>query len=573
MSLFKQPSCKPQQGLDKFSMSKRVLEQLLSTLQEAVLITDEQGRTEYVNETFTYLTGYSLEEMVGCNPRVLRSGLHTKEFYQGMWQDLQAVGYWQGEIWNRRKTGEVYPSHLTLRAITDELEKTIYLGVFHDISDHKKLEERLHQQRHYDELTGLMNRATFHTCLRNLINESQNPRCLTLICLDIDRFQNVNDSLGQAGGDDVLRHVSLRLQKVAYNSVLLGRLSGDGFGVVVRMSNREEMARTVESILAQIAQPISINNRQFVVTCSIGIAEYSNNRCDVDSFLINADTALYEAKRVGGNSYSFYEPVMLQTAVMKMEAQSHLHHALAQNELVLHYQPQFQLETGLCTGFEALVRWNHPQRGLVLPGDFIPLAEETGLITQIGTWVLHSACLQLSRWADKGLPAVRVAVNLSAQQFGQEHLVDLVEEVLTEYNIHPTWLELEITESVAMENVDYTVQQLKRLRDLGVQATIDDFGTGHSSLGYLRRLPISRLKIDRSFVQDITTSQDDATITRAIVTLAHALRLKVVAEGVETEGQSQQLGSYGCDEVQGFFFSRPKPPDEVEKWLASTLNL
>ncbi|MDH5301306.1 MAG: EAL domain-containing protein [Gammaproteobacteria bacterium] len=443
------------------------------------------------------------------------------------------------------------------------------VAVSRDVTERKETEERLTYLANYDSLTGLPNRALFRDRLRRaMLRAQRNNRRLALFFLDLDRFKNINDSLGHHAGDQLLRGVASRLEQFARRNDTIARLGGDEFTIILEdINNSDDAAIVAQKILEVMAPSYILDGHEVVASPSIGITLYPDDATDMQSLLKNADTAMYRSKEKGRNRYQFYTADMNAKAYEHLILENALRHALDREEFRLYFQPQIDLHTHGVIGIEALVRWEHPEKGLILPEQFVPFAEETGLIHPIGQWVLHAACKELVRWQKAGIPPLRMALNLSMRQFRQTKFVDMVREAIQEYQINPSLLELEITESFLAHNVEQTAETLHQLRDLGVHISVDDFGTGYSSLSYLKKFPLNTLKIDKSFVKDISTDPDGATIAEAIIALGQSLRLHVIAEGVETQEQVFFLRSRGCDRVQGFLFSRPLSSTEAMAWL------
>ncbi|HEU4964541.1 MAG TPA: EAL domain-containing protein, partial [Bacilli bacterium] len=517
-------------------------------------------------------TGYAKAEVIGRNPSLMQSGWHNRDFYKTMWDKISTEGEWQGEVWNRRKSGEVYPQWLHIRSVCtgrpDEGTLTRYVALFRDITDRKADEERLHHQATHDALTGLPNRLLF---LDRLQSAAQDAKRLDLFAavmfLDLDRFKIINDTMGHNLGDKLLQQVATRLPNCLGEQDSLCRLGGDEFAILLEKLETPNVAvDRAQSLLDAFLQPFELEGQEFFLTPSIGIALSPSDGTEVEELVKNADSAMYRAKE-SGNNYQFYTPMMNAKSFERLTLEQELRKALLQQEFVLHYQPQVALESGKLIGMEALLRWQHPTRGLVSPALFIPLLEENGLIVPVGEWALRTACRQNKLWLDDGYD-LHVAVNLSARQFAQQNLVETVKRVLEETGLPASHLDLEITESIAMEDNSRAVRTMQELNELGVGISIDDFGTGYSSLSYLKKFPIQTLKIDKSFVDQIAHDQDDVAIAASIIALGKALRLKVVAEGVETEEQFALLREMGCDKMQGFHYSRPLPPEQFETLLA-----
>lgn len=548
---------------------------------EAIMIADREGNILRINPAFSRITGYSSEECIGQNPRLLRSQHHKQEFYQDFWNSLLNEGNWQGEIWNRRKTGEVFPAWQTITAVYDTNGDVIqYISIFSDITDKKLSEERIFHLAHFDVLTELPNRASFQNQLEQaILHASRQHSRLAVLFLDLDHFKLINDASGHPAGDELLKQVAGRIQALLREDDVVARLGGDEFTILLPdIKGSKDVAHVAEKILESMEQPFTLGQDEVVVTSSIGISTYPDDGEDRSTLLKNADAAMYQAKAQGRNNFQFFTTEMNTRAQQRLSMESAMRRALEHDEFLLHYQPQVSLESGHIIGVEALVRWQHPHEGLISPATFIPVAEDSGLIVPLGEWVMREACRQHQQWLNSGLPLMRMAVNISARQFMHQNLLSMMAEVIRDTGINPEYLELELTESIIMEKVEETVTTLHELRNMGVYLSIDDFGTGYSSMAYLKRFPIDKLKIDRSFVRDLATDPDDAAIVSATIAMAHNLNLTVIAEGVETEQQLQFLRENGCEEMQGYFFSMPLPADAIPglflssnlKWMGQT---
>ncbi|MBU1690266.1 MAG: EAL domain-containing protein [Gammaproteobacteria bacterium] len=559
-----------QQSQGKLRLSAQVFEN--ST--EGIVITDIHANILQINRAFATITGYSEEEVTGKNINILHSGRHGPNFYQAMWSSLVEFGYWQGEIWNRRKNGEIYPEWLTLIATRDEQGEIIhYIGVFADLTEKKQTEARAHYFANYDTNTDLPNRLLLAKHLQQELERANgNGWQVALLYLDLDRFKTINDTLGHRIGDKLLKAVAERIGHMVRDIDIIGRLSSDEFTIVLSdVGNRQNAEQVAKKILDAMNQPFEMEGQEVFITPSIGIALYPQDANSHEDLIRNADTAMAHIKAQGGNGFHFYSADMNVASSQRLTMETQLRRALERNEFVLYYQPQLSLHSGRIIGMEALLRWQHPERGLVSPAEFIPLLEETGMIVAVGDWVLHTACAQNSAWMAAGLPPLRMAVNLSARQFRQRDLIESVNQALQNTGLAPEHLELEITESIMIQDLQTTITTLNQLHALGIQISIDDFGTGYSSLSYLKRLPISKIKIDQSFIRDICTDLDDEAIANAVISLGHSLKMQVIAEGVETLEQLEHLRKQKCDEIQGYYFSRPLPAEAFAQLVRKSL--
>ncbi|MCX8146312.1 MAG: EAL domain-containing protein [Azovibrio sp.] len=545
----------------------RLAARVFDNLSEAMTITGPDGRIQSVNPAFTSITGYSEAEAIGHKPgSLLGSGLHGPDFYREMWRALAEEGKWQGEIINRRKNGETYPEWLSITAVRDEDGQPLqYIALFSDISERKQAEAYIHHLAYHDPLTGLANRLLFNDRLDNAMHQAHRTRRpLALMLLDLDRFKAINDSLGHAAGDTLLKAVSQRLTRLLREGDTLGRLGGDEFALLLpEISSHADAASLASRMLAEFEKPFDLDGREVFTSTSIGIAVYPSDGETPAVLLKHADVALYNAKDAGRSAFRFFLQSDNEDSLERLELETDLRHAVARNELRLYYQPQVDARTGLIHGVEALVRWQHPRRGLLLPGRFIHLAETTGYIDVLGRWCMETACRQLLQWQAMGLPIQQVAVNVSARQLRNPSFADMVAEILRETGLPPACLELELTESSLAEEPERIFQLFAQLRAWGVRIAIDDFGTGYSSLAYLSRFPVDVVKIDQSFVRGLGEAGETRSVVQAIILLARALSMKTVAEGVESEAQRKRLLEMSCDQLQGYLYARPCPPEAL----------
>ncbi|GAB4257434.1 MAG: hypothetical protein Kow0065_06680 [Methylomicrobium sp.] len=544
-----------------------------STL-EGILITDAKTNIISVNEAFCAITGYDRDEIIGRTPSMFESEHHSHAFFRQLWDILNKTGQWRGEIWNRRKSGEVFPAWVNISAVTNTVDDKVghYVAVFTEITELKLSEQRLNYLAHHDPLTGLPNRLLFHDRLEQAVLQAQRTkRFIAVMFLDLDRFKLINDTLGHPIGDELLVAVAERLRRCARETDTIARLGGDEFAVILsNMSDEQDVEHVAEKIIQTLSSVFCVGGHEVFVTTSIGITLYPGLNHDRGKLLESADVAMYHAKKHGRNNYQFYTADMNAAAYERLRLETNLRRALEREEFRLYYQPQIDVQSGSVTGVEALIRWQSPELGLVSPAEFIPLLEETGLIVQVGEWVIETACRQMKDWLNAGYPPMTMAVNLSARQFHQFDLVDKIESILKGFNLPPELLELELTESVVMDCVDDAIDILTKLKQMGVKVAIDDFGTGVSSLGYLKHFPIDTLKISHDFVLNLPRDSVDASIASAVINLARNMQLSSVAEGVENSEQMDFLRSQDCERLQGYLFSRPVPAEKMlevfESW-------
>ncbi len=542
--------------------------------QEAMIITDAMQTILKVNQAFTRITGYSAEDAVGNTPAMLKSCKQDKQFYDTMWEALNRDKLWAGEIWNQRKNGELYPEWLSISAVTDANgQVSNYIGVFTDITASKKLEETILHLAFYDPLTHLPNRRLMRDRLKQaLISRKLKSRYGAIFFIDLNDFKTLNDTKGYDSGDLLLIEISRLLQAAVHEDDTVARTGGNEFVVLVdALDTSTELAATqaetiAKRILTAISQPFNLRGYKYRCSASIGIALFHSHAISVDELVKQADMAMHQAKKIGKNSICFFDPVIQEALEFRVQLEFWMHKALNE-QYELYYQLQVD-DKGKATGAEALIRWNHPEQGIISPADFIPLAEETGLILPIGQWVLETACMQLKAWEhNQTTQHLVLAVNVSAKQFTQKDFVKQVLATLEKTGANPNKLKLELTESMLVTNIEDIIAKMNNLRIKGVKFSLDDFGTGFSSLSYLKRLPLDQLKIDQSFVHDALTDLNDAAIINAVIALGQSLGMEVIAEGVETQGQRTFLAVQGCTHYQGYFFSRPLPLKEFEQLL------
>ncbi|MCL5103527.1 MAG: PAS domain S-box protein [Armatimonadetes bacterium] len=542
----------------------------MNAASDQIVITNVHGVVEFVNPAFEKETGFSINEVIGKTPRIMKSGKHDAEYYNNLWLTILNGKPWSGEITNRRKDGSIYVEDMTITPIkndSDVIEH--FVAVKRNITLKKAYEEQLDYLAYHDPLTGLPNRLLFSDRLTQRLAQAQRGQSMIAVMfLDVDRFKLINDTLGHNIGDLLLQGMAERLQACVREADTIARMGGDEFTIILAdVVDPEAAGEVARRVLRAVASPFVFDEHELYVTTSIGISIYPADGTDVETLVKNADTAMYRAKEKGRNMCQLYTEAFNAADVERMTLENNLRRAAKREEFLLHFQPQVDIRTGETRGSEALVRWRHPEYGLVPPGKFIPLAEETGLIVPISKWIIKAACGQNKAWQDAGYPPITIAVNISAKHFHQEDLAATVGSALSETGLDPQYLELELTESALMQNPDLAVDVLGKLKEMGVRISVDDFGTGYSSLSYLKRFPIDAVKIDQSFVRDITTNHDDAAIAGAVVAMAHSLKLKVIAEGVETLEQLEFLRSLKCDEVQGYFIGRPVPAEEFGQLL------
>jgi len=556
-------------------VAAKLLETLMSSCLEGVVITSADGLIEHVNPAFTAITGYAAEEVVGQNPRVLKSDRHDEAFYAALWASLSEKGYWEGEIWNRRKSGEAYPEWLRIQAVAGPEGKVErYISVFNDLTDVKRTKDLLLHEAYHDPLTGLPNRHLFLDRLGVALRRSKETGGpggpVGVICLDLDRFKTVNDSLGHVAGDIVLTEVGHRLTRLLRQADTLARFDGDSFYMTLTwLRDPEDAAHVAGRILASLSEPVEILDQELILGASLGITIAPSDGNNPADLVLKAEMAMYRAKEAGRNNFSFFTEELGRRVLRGLQLENDLRKALSRGEFVLYYQPRVDVFSGQVTGMEALVRWVTADGQIVSPAEFIPLAEETGLIVPLGRWVMEEACRQAAAWAADGLAGLRLSVNISPRQLEQPGLAGRMKAILDKTGLPASHLEVEVTESVFIKGFEAASLSLGELAGIGVGVALDDFGTGYSSLTYLKKLPITTLKIDKSFVDGLPEDKDDAAIVTSIVSIASNLGLSVVAEGVETLEQLEFLRGLNCCEgFQGYYFARPLPAHEFAAMMA-----
>lgn len=546
---------------------------VFDSTREGLMVTDSAQRIVRINPAFSEITGYSAADVLDQTPALLRSGRHDSAFYAAMWDSINISGHWQGEVWNRRKNSEIYPQLISIDVIRDHTGRVCnYVAVLTDLSKLRSSQLELDFLAHHDPLTRLPNRLLLLSRLQHGIELAQRDGThLALLMLDLDRFKDINDSFGHLVGDELLQLVATRLVKQVRTIDTVGRFGGDEFSVLMEdVAGAEQAARVANDIIRVLSEPYGLSSGVEVrIGASVGISIYPDNGLTPELMLQQADSALYQAKIEGRGRFAYFSESLTQAARARIDIEVRLRRAITQGELRVYYQPQVDIPSGRIVGAEALVRWQSPIEGLVPPARFITIAEATGLIGEIDDWVLRETCQQGQRWRAAGLPALTLAVNLSAYQFLQGDISQTVAQVLRDTGYPAAFLELELTESALMQREAQAIQMLDRLKALGVRLAIDDFGTGYSSLAYLKLFPLDVLKIDKRFIDDIPAHRDDMEIVTAIIAMAHSLRLKVLAEGVENKEQLAYLKTQGCDQFQGYLTSRPVPAAEFEKLFLS----
>ena len=539
---------------------------------EGIIITDRQNNVVSINNAFTKITGYSLDELLGGNPRVLSSGKQPREFYKRLWDTVHCDGVWRGELWNKKKSGEYYPLWMTINAVKKKNGHiSHYIAICSDISVQKQREEYISHLAQHDVLTGLPNRDLLVDRLRQaIINAKRHKQMIAVLFIDLDHFKNINDTLGHEAGDQLLIHVAERLRNLIREGDTICRQGGDEFIIVLNeIKESSNLIFLIEKFQNELSQPYLINTSSLEISPSIGISLYPNDGETLSELISNADVAMYHAKDMGRGNFQFFTQQLNDTINERMNIERELTNALKRDEFSLHFQPQYSLDDNVMIGTEVLIRWNSPVLGRVPPDKFIPLSEDSGQILQIGEWVLNSAIDYARKWRDLTPNYFRFAINVSVKQIIHKEFFDQTMGALKQAGVSPHNIEVEITETALMEAVEKSAVVLENLQDNGITLAVDDFGSGYSSLNYLRQLPIDKLKIDRSFIDGIPEEDDEREITNAIISMAHGLHLTVIAEGVENDKQANFLKLAGCDEVQGYYYSKPLSENRFEDLLKS----
>lgn len=555
-----------------FQNRYRLFTEIVQQTADLVLVTNPQGEIVYVNPAWEACTGFPKDEVLGQNPSLISSGQHEPEFYARVWRSLLAGKSAQEVFLNKTRAGQLFYEEKTLTPVFDEQQQVVYfVSIGKDITRQLEQEDQLTYLTHYDVLTSLPNRRLLAERIQQRLKEAQvdeKQSPFALLCLGLDRFKAINESLGSHQGDELLKQTAQRLTACLPQDALLSRSTGDEFLILLpSIKNARSVAYMAHKVIHELERPFTLNATDTYISASIGITLYPHDGQTAEQLLSNADIALHRAKQAGGQSYHYFTDELTKEAVSRFQMENQLRQALLHKEFYLDYQPRISLVDGRVRGVEALVRWQKPDGRRVSPAEFIPQLEEMGLITSVGEWVLHTACKQVRQWQLAGLPDLRVSVNLSAKQFKQQDLCEIVKKCLTHAELDPCWLELEVTETLMIENIETSVSLLQNLRSMGISIAIDDFGAGYSSLGYLKHLPVNTLKIDKGFIDDLATDPADVAIVQAVIDMAHRMGLEVTAEGVEVAEQLDLLVGLGCEEVQGYYLARPMNAEKLGPWL------
>lgn len=548
--------------------NSEIIEKIFKNSNEAIAVTDNVGTVKLVNDNFTKISGYSIADIVGKNLKVLNSGRQSAEFYKYFWKDLKTDGNWSGEIWNKRKNGEIFPEWLNITNLrNDEGEITHYIAQFIDLTEKKEVEKRQKYQAYHDHLTLLPNRRLLFERLESLVQHSDE---FSILFCDLDNFKNVNDSYGHSVGDEVLKAVSNRIQKHIRSTDTLARTGGDEFIIVIEGAKDNNAIDSItEQILSAFQQPFSSLYGDFYITCSIGVSHYPLDSINIRELISFADIAMYRVKNTGGNNVCFFDCDQKKLILHQIELENIIHEAVVKNQFEVWYQPQINSKTEQVYGLECLVRWRHPEHGLIGPDVFIPILEKNGLIKEVGLFVLKTGVSQYLQWKRDNVFSGRLAINASMRQFDGDVFINEIEHLLENSYLPPSALEIEVTESLFSDDAKNYIDKLNLIKDLGINIAIDDFGTGYSSLSRLKGLPINNLKIDKSFVDDITTNPESLSLINVLILLAKTFKLEVIAEGIESQEQAVLLSEVGCYNHQGYLYSKPKPADELTQWLVN----
>jgi len=552
----------------------RLAAAVFETTSEGIMVTDAKNQFKAVNSAFCRMTGYSEQEVLGHDPKLLRSDQHGAAFYKTLWATIESRGHWAGEVWHKRKNGETFPTWFSIATVhTGERSEPVqHVAILRDITEQKRDEEQILRQATYDSLTNLPNRTLFLKRLSSALATIRRQQgTLALLFIDLDNFKSVNDTLGHDKGDLLLQQAAQRLSTCVREVDTIARFGGDEFTVILQMiDSANSAAQVAEKIIQTFTAPFILSGNEAYIGASIGISLSPHDSRDPTVLLRNADIAMYQAKAAGRNQYYFFTEEINANAQARMNMELDLHRAIEREEFSIHYQPIIDLSSERISGLEALVRWHHPEHGWIEPDKFIPLAEETGLINPIGEWILKTACQQGQQWLEEGMPPLVISVNLSSRQMMSGHMIDILEKILDETKYPTEFLVLEITESLLLEDTATTTQQLHKLKEMGIKLSIDDFGTGHSSLSYLKRFPVDAIKIDKSFIQDMVKIPEDASLVQAIIAMSHSLGLSTIAEGVEDQEQLSLIRTLKCDFVQGYYFSKPLQSHELAEFISRT---
>ncbi|MER2189461.1 MAG: EAL domain-containing protein [Solibacillus sp.] len=561
------------ENMESFTQSSaNIMTKIFENVAEGIMITDKNKRIIKVNPAFEFVTGYQEAEVLGHRPNVLQSGVHEKDFYLKMWDSLCTKGMWQGEIWNRRKTGDVYPEWLAIMSIKDDAGNiTNYCGIFTDLSERKSVEDELEKRMLRDTLTDVCNRFAYLERMNALLSASASmnqPVRHAVFFLDLDRFKQVNDTLGHSIGDQLLIAIANRIKKLLKNKDILARYGGDEFVVTLtNITHSREAAKFAEQMIRIIEEPVVIDNQEVFVSASMGVSIYPEDGTTAEGLINCADRAMTFSKENGRNGFAFYFDGLNTDTKRVLLLDTEMRKAIENRDFELYYQPKVCVETNEVVGVEALLRWTNEKLGNVSPAEFIPYAEETGLIIPLSLLVFELACNGQSQLRDAGYKNTPIAVNVSSIHFQQQSFLDSIQSIMEKNNASPQNFEIEVTERTVMNSATETVSKLVKLKQLGFKLSIDDFGTGYSSLSYLVRFPLDVLKIDRSFIQQICSLDDKQAIVDAIIQMAHRLNMKVVAEGAESAQQVELLRELGCDYIQGYYYSKPLPMNDLLEFL------